>query len=220
MELPPSVAPASWTCPVCLRAIVGSRQICLHEARLGRGNCVRPVCDFPAQPGANSIVTAAVPTATATAANPNPIAIVTTGIIVRERFCRRPKHKVEEAPLPRLPRPASPRLQIGSRNMVSVQDAWLEYVDNVADQFSPDFWKFFCEIHNQSTTAIDAALRGVKKCFISPEYQRQKMFASSKRQLFKRIGSQVMLPITIKLPIQLPITKITISLCCQLTLLC
>ena len=208
MELAPSVARsvASWTCPVCLREIIGSRQICLHEARLGRGNCVRPVC-VPIATAAVPIATAAdrievpiVPIATAaarievpvvpiaTAAARIEVPVVTTGIIARERFCRRPKHEVEPA---RMPRPSSPLLQMGSRDMVSVQDAWLQYLDNVADQFSPEFWKFFCEIHDQSTSAIDAALRGVKKCFITPEHQRQKMFASSKRQLFKRISSQV-----------------------------
>ena len=182
----------SWTCPVCSRKIVGSRQICLHEASLGLGNCATV-------PAAVPVIT--TPHLAPTQQNPVPTAIpivipdieaptVTAGIIVEEMFCRRSKHKPQQA---RVPRPSSRQLQNRSRDMVCVQDAWFHFVDNVAAQFSPDFWKFFCEIHDQSTSAIDAALRGVKKCFISQERGRQKMFASSKRQLFARISSKVCL---------------------------
>ena len=187
----------SWTCPVCFRKIVGSRQICLHEARLGSGDCV-PVTATTTDPAAVPVITTPF---FPTQANPGPTAIpiaipiievptVTAGIIIEEMFCRRSKHKPQQA---RLPRPSSRHLQNNSRDMVCVQDAWFHFLDNVAAQFSPDFWKFFCEIHDQSTTAIDAALRGVKKCFISQESGRQKMFASSKRQLFARINSKVCL---------------------------
>ena len=76
--------------------------------------------------------------------------------------------------------------------MVDLQDAWVQYLRDVSDQFSPEFWTFFCSMHEQPTVAIDAALKGVKRGFLLPRVPaRLKMFATSKQHMLTRIHKNV-----------------------------
>ena len=72
-------------------------------------------------------------------------------------------------------------------NLAETQQAYDRYMQSVFEVCSPEFWKFFLALHKCSTVAIDTALTQARRLFLQDNTDRCKMWAPTKRALFRRI---------------------------------
>lgn len=74
----------------------------------------------------------------------------------------------------------------GARNIVSLQDRWDEYLQQIGDSCNGKFWRLFLSLHTLSRVAIDSALKVVKNMYVPQEEKKEHPI--SRRQLFEVIN--------------------------------
>ena len=62
---------------------------------------------------------------------------------------------------------------MGCRNMLPIQNAWQQYLQDTKALFSKEFWQVFLPIHMSPRVHIDATLRAVKRVYVKKEERKQ-----------------------------------------------
>jgi len=173
----------TWTCPVCQETIVGARQVVTHERRLRRDECVPCVLAEPIH--VITVPAATVPAAIITEPEEavEPVAQADRGEFSSTTLlCRRNKDVVV-ADRPRVDAQIITLNKADVCDFCPLQDEWDVLLQDVAEEYDDKFWTFYLELHDQSTVAIDAAIRGARKAF----NLRSPTFAGSKKTMMRKV---------------------------------